>query len=153
MPLVSEGKGPGLGAQQAFWARLCRANSLRASPAPPGSWRAPLPCLSCSPSASLLCPQDQRGPEGTSEGIAPGRARQASQADWASETLGALPPIWAPEGPFRRGNPSPLPATPQVLSGFYFSSPLSPPMSYLFACRFLLSPWVPWSPTSIWKVL
>ena len=32
------------------------------------SWRAPPACLSCSPLASLLCPQDQHGHEGALEG-------------------------------------------------------------------------------------
>ena len=38
--MVSEGRGPHLGAQQASWARVGRANTLPSSPAPPG-W--PLP--------------------------------------------------------------------------------------------------------------
>ena len=54
-------------------------------------------CLSCSLPASLLCPQDQPGPEGTSEGIGPGlRAGQTSPASWAGETLGALRPDPSP---------------------------------------------------------
>ena len=72
------------------------------------SWGAPPACLSYSAPASLLRPQEQHGLEGASEGIEPGpRSRQTSPAYWAGETLGSLPLIPAPEGPSRRGNPSP----------------------------------------------
>ena len=55
------------------------------------SWRTPLDCLSCSLLASLLCPQDQPGPEGTTEGVGPSpRAGQTSLADWAGKMLGPL---------------------------------------------------------------
>ena len=57
------------------------------------SWRAPPTCLPCSLLDSLLRPQDQPGPERTSEGVGPGpRAGQTSLADWAGETLGLFPP-------------------------------------------------------------
>ena len=61
--LVSEGRGPHLGAQQASWARVGRANALRSSPAP-SVWKGPsrLPLL-ISP-VSLLCPQGPTWPGG-----------------------------------------------------------------------------------------
>ena len=101
------------------------------------SWRAPPACLSCSPPASLLCPQDQRVPEGASEGVgAAPRAGQTSWADWAGETLGSLPPrsepLRVPPGmgtPPRLSHPSGAPA----LSSLHFSSSLSSPISYWFA--------------------
>ena len=46
------------------------------------SRRAPPTCLSCSAPAFLLRPQDQRGPEGASEGVGPSRrAGQTSPSD------------------------------------------------------------------------
>ena len=73
-----------------------------------------LPASPDLPPTSLLCPQDQHGPEGTSEGVGPGlRAGQTSLVNWAGERLGLLPLIPAPEGPTRSGNPSPLSVTPQ----------------------------------------
>ena len=70
---------------------------------------APPTCLSCSLLASLLCPQDQPSPEGTSEGVGPGpRARQTSPADWAGKKLGALPPdLSPPRVPPGMGTPPP----------------------------------------------
>ena len=47
-PLVSEGRGPHLGTQQASWAQVGGANTLLSSPAPPaGVWERPslLPLL------------------------------------------------------------------------------------------------------------
>ena len=44
-PLVSEGRGPHLGAQKASWARVGRANALSCSSGL-GSGRAPPACLS-----------------------------------------------------------------------------------------------------------
>ena len=90
------------------------------------SWRAPPACLSCSPLASLLCPQDQRGQEGASEGIGPSpRARQTSLADWAGETLGMLPPDPSPQGSLQAWEPLPLLSHPSgalVLSVLQFFS-------------------------------
>ena len=65
---ISEGAGPHLGAQQASWARVGRANALCSSPArlwliPDGSFCLP---LLFSP-ASLLCPQGPTWPGGVLE--------------------------------------------------------------------------------------
>ena len=77
------------------------------------SWRAPPACLSCSPPASLLCPQDPHGPEGLWRvGDPTWELSRLPGLEWAGDTLGVLPPIRAPKGPSKRGNPSP-PATPQ----------------------------------------
>ena len=95
-PLVSEGRGPHLGAQQASWAQVGGVNTLHSCLAPlvledPSR----MPILT-SP-ASLLRPQDQPSPEGTSEGVGPGlRAGQTSPVDWAGETLGPFPPDLSP---------------------------------------------------------
>ena len=88
------------------------------------SWTAPLACLSCSPSASLLGPQDQHGPEGASEGVGPSRLPQliGQGKHWASYPL-----IQAPKGPSRHGNSSPLSTTPQVHQSCLAS--ISPPAS------------------------
>ena len=88
-------------------------------------------------------PQDPHSLEGASEGIGPGpRAQQTSRADWAGETLGALPPILAPEGPSWHGNPSPFQATPQGhWTCLVFISPLPsvPPCpTGSFGCSFRL---------------
>ena len=84
MPLVSEGGGPGLGAQQASWALVGEANTLCSSPAPaPLVLEGPslLPLLFSPRRASLLCPQDPRGLEGSLAGRGPGLgAQQVSQA-------------------------------------------------------------------------
>ena len=124
------------------------------------SWRGPPACLSCSLPASLLCLQDQPGPEGTSEGIGPGlRAGQTSPADWARETLGAIPPDPSPQGSLQAWEPLPTLSRPSGapdLSGLHFSfphfSPFSSPTSYLFAWGFFPSPWASGSLTSIWQV-
>ena len=79
-PLVSEGRGPHLGVEEAFWARVGRENALLSSPAPP-VWEGPsrLPLL-ISP-ASLLCPQGPTRPGGGfgGQGISLG-AQQAPRA-------------------------------------------------------------------------
>ena len=117
------------------------------------SWRAPHACLSCSALASLLHPQDQHGPEGASEGVGSGqRGEQTSLADWAGETLGALPPDPSSRGSLQAWEPLPPlshSSGTSVLSGLHFSCPLSPPTSYRFAWGFLLSPWVSRSLTSL----
>ena len=101
------------------------ANALHSSPAPliPES-PFHLPLLISS--ASLLCPQDQRGQEGASEGIGPSpRARQTSLADWAGETLGMLPPDPSPQGSLQAWEPLPLLSHPSgalVLSVLQFFS-------------------------------
>ena len=62
LPLVSEGGGPHLVAQQASWAQVGGANALCSSPVPLVlEVPAHLPLL-ISP-AYFLCPQDQRVPE------------------------------------------------------------------------------------------
>ena len=76
---------------------------------------------------------------------------------WAGEILGALPsdPL-SPQGPSRCGNPTPLPATPQVCQSCLAStSPppsLPPAISYPVIWGFLPSPWSSSSPTSIQQV-
>ena len=46
-------------------------------------WGSPPSCLSCSPLASLLCPEDQQSLDGASGGVGPGpRTRQISPANW-----------------------------------------------------------------------
>lgn len=98
------------------------------------SWRPPPACLSCSPLVTFLLFQNQHIPEGASESIGPGRrARQNSPANWAGETLGALPPIQAPEGPSMRGNTS----GPPVVSSLHFSPPESP---HILPVRFGVPP-------------
>ena len=100
------------------------------------SWRAPPACLSCSPPASFLCPQDQCGLERAYEGTGPGpRAGQTSLADWAGETLGVLPPDSSPRVSLQAWEPLSLLSHPSgvpVLSGLHFSTPLSPRTSYWF---------------------
>ena len=69
-PLVSEGRGPHLGAQQASWSRMGRANTLLSSPAPPvweGPW-APPTFLSWSPWPPSYAPKDPCSLEGGLEG-------------------------------------------------------------------------------------
>ena len=79
------------------------------------SWKVPPTCLSCSPPPSLLRPQDQHSPERASEGIGPGlRAGQASWANWAGETLGALPLDPSPQGSLRAWEPLPHPSHPSA---------------------------------------
>ena len=140
-PLVLEGRGPHLGAPQASWARI--GGQTPSSPLlllPSGVWEGPsrLPLL-ISP-ASLLCQL-------------PWWSLLNSQAD-------ALPS----KHPTRVSNrlllslssqsPSRLPllifpaSGAQILSGFHFSSPLSPPTSYRFTLGFFPSPCVSESPTS-----
>ena len=77
------------------------------------SWRGPPACLSCSLPASLLCLQDQPGPEGTSEGIGPSEPGRLSQVIGKGKRCASSPLIGAPKDPSRRGNPSPISATPQ----------------------------------------
>ena len=101
-------------------------------------------------------PQDQPGPEGTSEGIGPSqRAGQTSLADWAEETLGPLAPDPSPGGSLQAWEPLPPLSHPSgvpVLSSLHFSSPLSPPTSYRFTWGFFLFPWALGSPTSVQQV-
>ena len=116
---------------------------------------APPSCLSSSPPASLLCPQNQHGPEGPSESIGPGpRAGQTSPADREGKILGMLPPDLSPRGSLQAWEPLPPLSHPSgvlLLSSLHFSSPLSPATSYQFPWGFLLSPWASRSLTSIWQ--
>ena len=126
---------PHLGAQQASWAQVGRANALHSSPAPPvPEVPSHLPLLVFA--ASLLSPQDQPSLEGTSGGVGPGpRAGQTSLADWAGETLGLLPTDLSPQGSLQVWEPLPPlshPSGAPVLSGLHLSSPLSPVTSYRF---------------------
>ena len=83
LPLVSVGRGPQLGAQQASGARVGQANPLLSSPAPPvPDGPSSLPLLISL--ASLLCPQDQCGWGGRG---GPWRA-----GDWPSSSAGSLGP-------------------------------------------------------------
>ena len=139
-PLVSEGRGPHLGAQQAFWAQVGRANALVSSPAPPT-------CLSCSP---LGLPPMPPGPMllrvGGSwrAGDRPGSSA-GSQAEWAGQSPSA-PLLLLLEGPSRLPLLISLASVMPILSGLHFSSPLSTPTSYRFTWGFLLSSWVSGSP-------
>ena len=117
-PLVSEGRGPHLGAQQASWARVGRANALLSSPAPlvlkgPSS----LPLL-ISP-ASFLCPQDQCGQgwwEPWRAGDQPGSsAGSPGPSGWAIALCSSPNP---PGGPLR------LPLLISLASG----APMWPPL-------------------------
>ena len=157
--MVSEGGGPHLGMQQVSWAQVGGRGQTPSTPPP-------APLVLVGPShltflfspmpSSLLCPQDQPGPEGTSEGIGPSpRARHTPLADWGGEMLGTLPPdlyllgylqVWEPLPPFSH------PSGALVLSGLHFSSPFSTLTSYQFTWVFILSPWVSGSPTSILQV-
>ena len=110
------------------------------------SWRAPPACLSCSPSASLLFPQDQRGPEGASEGVPSPIAGQTSPANWAGEILGVLLLIQGPKRLSRCGNPFLLshpsgPVLPPLLL-----APQSPHVLPVCRWQFLPSPWALRSP-------
>ena len=138
--LVSEDRGPHLGAQQASWALVGRANALLSSPAPP-VWEGPsrLPLLISW--ASLLCPKGPTRPGGglRGQGTVLG-AQQALQPEWARRSPSASLLLF-PESPSRLPLLiSPASGAPS-LSGLHFS-PLSPPTSYLFTLEFLPSPWV-----------
>ena len=93
MPLVSEVGGPCMGAQQASWARVGRANALCYSPTPlvlEGPSHLPVVFSAVLP----LMPPGPHGLEASSEGVGPGlRAGQTSQADWAWENVATLPLI------------------------------------------------------------
>ena len=117
-PLVSEDRGPHLGAQQASWAQVDRVNAILFSLAP-SVWEGPscLPLL-ISP-ASLLCPQNQCGRRGRGGLGGEGTRLRAQQAPRA-RVGGAIalcsspaPPGWAlpPASPDPTGLP-PMPPGP-----------------------------------------
>ena len=128
------GQGTGLGAQQAPRAPVSWAVTLCSSPAP-SRWSLP-PATPDLP-ASLLCPQDPRGPDG---------ALEVRELAWE---LSSLP---CPGGPgnhpllLLRSSRTVCPTC--LLCGLHFSSPLGPPTSYWFILGFLPSPWGSESPTS-----
>ena len=106
---------------------------LEAQQAPRAEWvgqtpSTPLPCLSCSLLASLLCPQDRPGQEGISEGIEPSpRAGQTSPAIGQGKR-------WAcfPTDPSPRGSPQawePLPPLSHPLGRWSCPASISPPLS------------------------
>ena len=115
LPLVSEGRGPHLGAQQASWARVGRANALPSSPAPL-AWEGPssLPLLVSL--TSLLCPQGPTQPGGGfgEQGIGLGAQHApCARVCWAiALRLSSAPP----GGPLLPASPG-LPSLPPVPPG------------------------------------
>ena len=97
---------------------------------------------------SILCPQVPTRPGGGLGG--PGIDLGAPQAPWA-QMGGAI--AFAPLPLFPESSShlplliSPASGMP-ILSGLHFSSPLSPPTSYLFTLGFLPPPWASEFPTS-----
>ena len=142
--LVSEGRGPHLGAQQAPRARVGGTITL-CSPTPPGGPL--LPASPDLPSATFLCPQHPRDLEGAwRAGDRPG-----SSADALGLSGLGNHPLSSPASPT---GPLP-PASPDLPSprGAHLVWPplLLPPRSpYLlqFTLGFLPSPWGSESPTS-----
>ena len=125
-PLVSEGRGPHLGAQQASWASVGEAIALLSCPAPP-VWEGPSYVPLLISLASLLCPQDPRSLDGTL-GVGNGLgAQQAPWPKWARRSPSASLPLF-PESPSRL----PLLISPAlgvpILSGLHFSSPPQYPL-------------------------
>ena len=110
-PLVSEGRGPPLGAQQASWARVGWANALLSSPAPP-VWEGPSPMPLLISPASLLWPQGPTRPgggfggQGTSLG-----AQQAPHAQVGGAVALHSSPA-PPGGPLPPASCSPLGCPP-----------------------------------------
>ena len=145
--LVSEVRGPHLGAQQASWAGVGGAIALRSSPAPPAGPLPPAP--PDLPSFPPMLPGPMRlGGGWALEGR--GRAWELSRLpgfEWAGQSPSA-PLLLLLQGPSRL----PLLISPAsaalILSGLHFSSPLGPPTSYWFTLGFLPSPWGSESPTS-----
>ena len=125
---VSEGWGLSLGAPQASQAWVGGANALCSSLAPL-SWRTPPACLSCCPPASLLCPQDHPGTEGSSEGVEPSRR--------AGRLLGRLDrgnawhaPPWSYPLRIPPGVGTPTPTPPPLRgTGLFWPPLLFPPQS------------------------
>ena len=124
-PLVSEGRGPHLGAQQASWARVGGANTFISSPAPPvcslGGPLPPappiLPGLSPKPPGPMQGQRKALGGQGTSLGLS-----RLPMSEWAGQS--PSDPLWLlPEGPshqpllFSGWPPSYVPKDPRSLEG------------------------------------
>ena len=71
--------------------------------------------------------------------------------EWVGQSPSAPLPLF-PEGPSHLPRLISPASGARILSGFHFSSPLSPPTSYRFTWGFLPSPWMSGSPTSSWQV-
>ena len=143
-PLVSEGRGPHLGAQQASWARVGGAVPLHSSATPPG-WLLP-PSTPDLPGLLPMPPGPTWPGWGFAEGICLG-AQQAPRPQWARRSPSA-PLLFFQESPSRLPLLITLASGAPILSGLHFSSMLSPPTSYRFTLGFLPSPWVSESLTS-----
>ena len=150
LPLVSEGRGPHLGAQQASWAQVGGANALLSSTAPPVlEGPSHLPLL-FSPQPPSYAPRTN---EARRRGCLGGQGTglRAQQAPWvlvggAIALLSSLPP---PRGPL----PPASPDLPGLRGANPIWSPLllppSPPTPYRFTWGFLPSPWASGSRTSV----
>ena len=109
---------------------------------------APLPLLPEGPSrlpllisrASFLCPQDPHGLEGALDGGVTGLGvQQAPRPEWARRSP-STPLSVFPESPSHLPLLISLASVAPILSGLYFSSPLSPPTTYWFSLGYLPSP-------------
>ena len=153
-PLVSEGRGPHPGAQQAPRVWVGGAFALHSSAVPP---REPLP-----PASPVLPGHPPMPPGPTQPGWGSGGWYQLGSSAGSPVRVGqaialcsspTLPGESLPESPSHL----PLLISPasgaQILSGLHFSSPLSPPVSCQFNVGFLPSPWGSESPTSSQQAL
>ena len=147
LTLVSEGREPHLGAQQASWARMGGANALLSSPAPPVlGLGGPLPPASPDlPGLPTMLPRPMRREAGGEGEALEGRGlawefSRLPMPKWEGQSPSAPLPL-LPEGPSRLPLLISLASGAPILSGLHFSSPLGPPTSYWFTLGFLLFPW------------